>query len=511
MAIDYSKWDKLELSDDSDIEVHPNVDKNSFIKWKQRDIQEKRMQRNISIKSILVQLTMYVKLNKRMDFILDHFKDNRADLLDNKLIFKLVDDNFDKSEKFNYEALKVEKKDTLRKGLQDLHFDQEEIDNTPTYNEMIEDLFIQIKQDHPETKENPDILIQYLKDHRKKIDDVLSTQTVKLDDLLNEKAQLISSEDYHTGFDRSFMNKDVEEKDDEVAKEVPKKKEAPKTTTTATEVINTPEVKIHDELDELTLLKSTELFGKIASKDLRESADFLLKHTSLVSESQKDALIMTAFDSQLENKSLIAKQIVHQSLLLQYTAQLAGPKPKKDQIIQAIKLFFSKISEDNSQAKKAFYQDVENTYNHIVQRCEIISKEHAERGDEDEGEAKIQLRALDDGTQLSVNLPKEGTDEYNLFTSELSPEFQAAVKTGSLDAVNEEFAKLDITEAERILEVINQCGVIGVDGYLENDQEFEKLKNQYNDETNGDVVTNENTQATGKAEEINFDTEDTVD
>ena len=36
--LNYAKWDNLELSDDSDIEVHPNVDKKSFIRWKQRDI-----------------------------------------------------------------------------------------------------------------------------------------------------------------------------------------------------------------------------------------------------------------------------------------------------------------------------------------------------------------------------------------------------------------------------------------------------------------------------------------
>lgn len=41
-GLNYSKWDNLELSDDSDIEVHPNVDKKSFIRWKQRDIHEKR-------------------------------------------------------------------------------------------------------------------------------------------------------------------------------------------------------------------------------------------------------------------------------------------------------------------------------------------------------------------------------------------------------------------------------------------------------------------------------------
>lgn len=40
--LNYSKWDNLELSDDSDVEVHPNVDKKSFIRWKQQDIHEKR-------------------------------------------------------------------------------------------------------------------------------------------------------------------------------------------------------------------------------------------------------------------------------------------------------------------------------------------------------------------------------------------------------------------------------------------------------------------------------------
>jgi len=46
MPLNYSKWDQLELSDDSDIEGHPNVDKKSLIRWKQRDIHEKREARN---------------------------------------------------------------------------------------------------------------------------------------------------------------------------------------------------------------------------------------------------------------------------------------------------------------------------------------------------------------------------------------------------------------------------------------------------------------------------------
>ncbi len=32
-AFDYSKWDKIELSDDEE-DLHPNIDKDSWFRWK---------------------------------------------------------------------------------------------------------------------------------------------------------------------------------------------------------------------------------------------------------------------------------------------------------------------------------------------------------------------------------------------------------------------------------------------------------------------------------------------
>lgn len=480
MPIDYSKWDNIELSDDSDIEVHPNVDKNSLIRWKQRDIHEKRQQRNIEIKSILVQLTMYAKLNERVDFLLSEL--DQSQLVNDSLIMEKLNGKFDKSEKFNYEHLKEQKGDTLRKGLRDLSFSAEEIENTPPYNEMIEDLFIQVKEDHPDAATDASKLAQYLKDHRAKIDDVLSKQTIKLDDLLYQKSMLISSEDIHTGFDKSFLNKD---KDDTKQPEP----QGNKKTVTTTETINSPskpsesskESKSDKEiLDDLALDSATEEFGKIASTKLEESANFLIKHTYICNEQQKDALIMTAFDYQLQGDSNTARQIIHQSLLLQYVAQLAGVNPSKDQIIKAIKLFCSKINDDSSPAKRGFLQDVENTFNHIKSRCEIIKQEQNTEGNNEE-EALIQLKALDDKTELLVNIPKEGSTEYEIFATKLTQEMQDAVKTKSLDAVNKVFAKLKVEEAEQILEIFNECGVIGINGYLEDEDEFKELQKQYNE------------------------------
>ncbi|KAH8993498.1 Cdc37 N terminal kinase binding-domain-containing protein [Lactarius akahatsu] len=62
MPLNYSKWDQLEISDGSDIEGHPNVDKKSFIRsisslvrksmWKQSDVHEKREARNHRIEQL---------------------------------------------------------------------------------------------------------------------------------------------------------------------------------------------------------------------------------------------------------------------------------------------------------------------------------------------------------------------------------------------------------------------------------------------------------------------------
>ncbi|ODV78123.1 uncharacterized protein CANTADRAFT_54365 [Suhomyces tanzawaensis NRRL Y-17324] len=499
MPIDYSKWDKIELSDDSDIEVHPNVDKNSFIKWKQRDIHEKRQQRNIEIKSILVQLTMYAKLNTRVDYLLANLSPSQ--FLDNDVVFSKLNSQFDKSEKFDYNRLIAEKGDDLRKGLKDLKFDEEEIQNTPPYNEMVEDLFVQVKEDHESAQTDGELLAKLIKDHRNKIDDILSKQTIKLDDLLNQKAQLISSDDIHTGFDRSFLNKDKEE-------EV-KSEEKPKGTEkqTVVETINNPTQPVTQstsavqEYDDLVLLPATEEFSKISSKSITDSAEFLFKHTNICSEAQKDALIMTAFDSQLEGNSTRAKQIIHQSLLLQYVAQLAGPKPSKDQTIKAIKLFCSKISDSGSPASAGFNQDVENTFNHIKTRCEYLKNEQ-QVGSQNE-EEMIQLKALDEGTELIVNLPAEGTPEYEIFSTSLPKDLQEAVKTESIDEVNKIFATLKVEEAEKILEVFNQCGVIGINGYFEDESEFKELQQQYNE--------NLEIQDSKAQEEQHFNTVDEVD
>lgn len=55
-----------QLSDDSDIEEHPNVDKKSMIRWKQRDIHEKREQRKLLIAKLRSELDLNAVLRPRI-------------------------------------------------------------------------------------------------------------------------------------------------------------------------------------------------------------------------------------------------------------------------------------------------------------------------------------------------------------------------------------------------------------------------------------------------------------
>ena len=160
MAIDYSKWDKIELSDDSDVEVHPNVDKKSFIKWKQQSIHEQRFKRNQDIKNLEAQVGMYSFLNKRVDKLLGSLADE--DLAEQDKVTKFLNENFDKNEKSVGENVDPQ---------------------IATYNEMVEDLFDQLRRDAIKDGQDPRngaVLRELMLKHRKKIDDVTKEANEKL-------------------------------------------------------------------------------------------------------------------------------------------------------------------------------------------------------------------------------------------------------------------------------------------------------------------------------------------
>lgn len=68
-----------QLSDDSDIEEHPNVDKKSMIRWKQRDIHEKREARKLNIAKLNSELSLNTVLRPRIKSVLDGLQSKGVD------------------------------------------------------------------------------------------------------------------------------------------------------------------------------------------------------------------------------------------------------------------------------------------------------------------------------------------------------------------------------------------------------------------------------------------------
>lgn len=468
MAIDYSKWDKIELSDDSDIEVHPNVDKRSFIKWKQQSIHETRVKRNQDIKNLETQVNMYGCLNRRVDKLLGSLKD--SDLVEKDTLSKFLNANFDKHEKSAGDNVDPD---------------------IPSYNEMVEDLFEQLERDAKNDGKNPKdggIIRQLVLKHREKIDNVTVEAKKKLEELYIEKNSLISSDDIKPGFDSGFMNKKESEAEEKVAENLQKAAVAKAGVNSPTPVAslpNLPATFIEYE-DVMELAPETEAFGEIASSDYSKSEDYLVKHMPIISEQQKDALMMKAFEYQMKGDEKSTYRVIHQSELMGYIREIYDMKKitglVSSEMKQVIEMFFQRVVRGtNVQGKQSFLESVQAKFEHVKNRVRIMEQEHE---NEQEGVETIQLKSLDDSTELEVNLPdfnSEDPEERRRVEAfrKLPQNMQDAIKTKSLDKVNEVFADTPMKEAEEYLELFNEADIIGVKALLENEEDFKQLQDEY--------------------------------
>ncbi|EHN03091.1 Cdc37p [Saccharomyces cerevisiae x Saccharomyces kudriavzevii VIN7] len=506
MAIDYSKWDKIELSDDSDVEVHPNVDKKSFIKWKQQSIHEQRFKRSQDIKNLETQVDMYSHLNKRVDKILSTLPEE--DFVDSSAITKFLNANFDKLEK--------------SKG--------ENVDpDISTYNEMVEDLFEQLAKDlGKEGKDfkNPRLLRDAILKHRTKIDSVTVEAKKKLSELYKEKNAHISSDDIHTGFDSSFMNKQKEE-----AKKLESTSSEARAVSTDSTIINklakssTPQNFIEFKDNPMTLAKETEEFGKISVNDYSKSQKFLLEHLPIISEQQKDALMMKAFEYQLHGDDKMTLQVIHQSELMAYIREIYDLKKipflNPMELSNVIKMFFEKVifNKNKPVGKESFLKSVREKFLHVQKRSKILQQEEMDEANV-EGVETIQLKSLDDSTELEVNLPDfnsrdpEEVEKVRIFRTLIPEKMQEAIMTKNLGNINKVFEDIPIEEAEKILEVFNDIDIIGIKAILENEKDFQSLKDQYEqgneDATMGSLTLSDHENGGKEHEEVK-NTAETVD
>lgn len=368
----------------------------------------------------------------------------------------------------------------------------------PTYDDMLDSLVEQVLEKIGATATNvednaSDLAAKYeqeIKEHKDKLNDMLEKGKTRYDELIEERNKHIISEDLHTGFDSTLINKNAATAEPSTS--------SSSTKTQSIEVINSPEAKpavsapasastsapaasvaaaTDDDDDDPDNIKPSAAaleFSKIPIGEYDAAESFLHKHREIVSEREKDALMMEAFAAQFAGDEAATERIVYNALILQYSATF-GP--------DGIRVFFARVLRGPEHARASFLKDVEFTTNHIKNRCRILSEQEKASG-EDEGEAIVQLQpSLASGDNLSVVIPPENSEDENIRKireayDTLSPELRTAVESKSLKSVNKVLATMTFEEGEAVIQFFEATGIFDIDGNVYDEEDFKKIQEE---------------------------------
>lgn len=327
MVVNYSKWDALELSDDSDVEVHPNVDKRSFIRAKQNQIHMERDKRRHEIKTLKYERIVNDGLLGRIDALLQSLKGHADQVTggdpDNFMMQALMDSAGDSS------------KDSPPPPPEGVHYKEKQ----PTYSEMMAGLVDQVKKDVGSDAKEKDWYKEYLSgidDHKIKVQGLQQQLLARLNELETEEGKKITSDSIHDGFNTSAISKDIQ-KPKETAKPQAKAVEvlnpgsarhslnrldSEGQTSGADADVDEPVSKTEEDEDDVELTELARKFGQIKIGDYKGCLQFISENREVLEEKNTDGLLMEAFNAGLEVNLPYAKQCVHQALLLQYCRTL---------------------------------------------------------------------------------------------------------------------------------------------------------------------------------------------
>ncbi|KAK7918307.1 cell division cycle protein 37 [Apiospora marii] len=449
MPVDYSKWDALELSDDSDVEVHPNVDKKSFIRAKQNQIHQERQERKMHIEVLKYERVVNDGLMKRISGLLDALKSHAAEAETRnpaEVAFQAV-----------MESAGSAGDDKPPKRPEGVHGSEEEM---PTYTKMMATLLDQVNQalDEKKPENRYNAMVEEIGGHLQKVQGLQKDLLAKMAELEKMDQGKITSDSYHTGFDSSHVSKS--QPGDKAVSSKPELLnpnfdinnpggiKAPNTTSDA------------DDDAEVQASLEGKRFANIKSNDYRESNNYISAHPQILSEKEQDGILVMAFDAQLEGKGDFARNCVHQALLLQYCRSLG-----KD----GVPMFFKRITTKGHQAQDVFYKDVSETYARIQSRCKEINAERAqEAASGNAGVEQIQLHAVEPGTVINIRIPPANSEDESekqgrAIFEQFAPEMQKALETGSLDKVNEVLGRMKVDEAEELVGLLGEANILSLE------------------------------------------------
>ncbi|TFK86026.1 hypothetical protein K466DRAFT_664064 [Polyporus arcularius HHB13444] len=462
MPLNYSKWDKLELSDDSDIEGHPNVDKRSLIRWKQRSIHEQREERKLKIAQYKADIACNDVLKPRLQDITKDVEEKGPSYF-SSLVEKFKTNPSPEAPPTN-------------------------APNQQTYDQMLLSLLLQVWEEAKKKgveKDDPklgDALVAGLKEHLVKIDEHQEKLRKELQREEQEAHNKITSEDIHEGFESHYVPpKPAPPPVKNAITDKPKKKvthfetlnekgvaAAPSSEPSSSSSSKAPAQE--DELDELPeLTPALEGFSRLPVRGYEQSWEYIKAHRDVYVPGASDALLVAAFRAQSNGDAKYALQCVHQSLLLQYCEKLGKDGPS---------MLFRKMIAGDPRATGVFEKDVQDTYAHLVERVRISKAEESAAGGE-----QIQLVPENPETSITFNVPDGPPPEnlelegpgfedvsiedvrkalqmrWDVFQSFDEP-LQKALKSQSLEEVNKVLGAMKVDQAEEVVKLLDVAGIL---------------------------------------------------
>lgn len=458
--------DNLELSDDSDIEVHPNVDKRSFIRAKQSQIHQQRLQRKHEIETLKYERIINDGLLARIDRLMTSLRAHT----------ERAEQDQSNMENFVFQALmdsagspRDDKPPTPPPGV---HAGQEQ----PTYSRMMAVLIDQCRQavDDSKATDRYSAIITEVDGHKTKVANLQKELFKRLAELEKEEGSKITSESIHTGFDSSSVTKSSPTKasasstgpqlinptrPDLSSANTGQSSGADADIEDASIITRNP-ANLDSDDEDVQASPMAKKFAKIRFGDYRSSLQYISENSSVLAERETDGLLVEAFNAQSDGKDDYSRQCVHQALLLQYCRQLG-----KD----GVQLFFKRITTPGHQAQKLFMDDVNSTYVRIRARCrELEEQRKRDEADGNGGVEQIQLHAVDPNTKINIVVPaadaqEEDAKEARRVFETFPPGLQRALESGSLDRVNEVLGKMSVEEAEEVVGQLGEGGMLSME------------------------------------------------
>ncbi|ORZ38807.1 hypothetical protein BCR44DRAFT_1427826 [Catenaria anguillulae PL171] len=397
--VDYSKWDHIELSDDEDVEVHPNVDKKSFIRWRQQQIHEERAQRKHGIEQYAKQLEW---LDKYLA-ILDHFPDPSKDVIDkaHKLLaeFQNVPDNLQFTKVHNSPQAFDKFRQHVRKHRETIVKERERLvqeDKMKVGMEIYASLGLsqrcRINKDSPSTAAAAVPPAKSTPSSSSKSASSASKKTTEVVEVLNPLAANKAKAQH--------------------AKEAAKAQRGPE--------------------DKYITTDEALVFANWSTTDYKGMYAYLRDHAWLVASSVSDEILAAAFQAEMDGRHAKTKQYVHQAQVIQFCVNLGA---------NGAPMFFSKITDPSHQATQLFRADIDRTLAHIVKRSQVLA-----------AKAKGELES-------SINLDPVG-NKMEVFRS-LPADLQQALVAEDMAKVGEALGKVKSDrEREALRQKMMDSGIL---------------------------------------------------